>query len=38
MNLAESKGLNRRLQVVSGILQEDAADLRPDLVAETAGH
>ncbi len=34
--LAESKGLARRLQVVSGILQEDAAELRPDLVTEGA--
>jgi len=36
VHLAESKGLQRRLQVVSGILQEDAADLRPDLQARTA--
>jgi tRNA(Arg) A34 adenosine deaminase TadA len=32
LNLAEAPGLPRRLQVVSGILQEDAADLRADLV------
>jgi tRNA(adenine34) deaminase len=32
--LAESKALRRRLQVVSGILQDDAAELRPDLVSE----
>jgi tRNA(Arg) A34 adenosine deaminase TadA len=37
LHLAESKGLRGRLQVVSGILQEDAADLRPDLMAEPAG-
>jgi tRNA(Arg) A34 adenosine deaminase TadA len=36
LHLAESKDLGRRLQVVSGILQEDAEDLRPDLVAEAA--
>jgi len=36
LHLAESKGLRRRLQVVSGILQEDAADLRPDLLTEAA--
>ena len=36
VHLAESMGLGRRLQVVSGILQEDAADLRPDLVTEAA--
>ncbi len=34
MKMAEASGTGRRLQVVSGILQEDAADLRPDLVAE----
>ena len=34
MQMAESNGLGRRLQVVSGILQEDAADLRPDLERE----
>jgi tRNA(adenine34) deaminase len=32
LNVAEAPGLPRRLQVVSGILQERAADLRPDLV------
>lgn len=32
VNLADAPGLPRRLQVVSGILQEDAAELRPDLV------
>ena len=37
MNLAEAKGLGRRLQVVSGILQEDAAELRPDLERESSG-
>jgi tRNA(adenine34) deaminase len=31
MKLAET-GVGRQLQVVSGILQDDAADLRPDLV------
>lgn len=31
LNLADAPGLPRRLKVVSGILQEDAADLRPDL-------
>jgi tRNA(adenine34) deaminase len=35
-NLPESMGLTRRLQVVSGILQEDAAEMRPDLLAEGA--
>ena len=35
-NLPESMGMARRLQVVSGILQEDAAELRPDLVTEGA--
>lgn len=34
MKLAESSGVSRRLHVVSGILQEDAADLRPDLAAQ----
>ena len=34
MKMAESSGVARRLQVVSGILQEDAAQLRPDLVIE----
>lgn len=36
LNLAECKGLPGRLQVVSGILQEDAAELRPDLSPETS--
>ena len=35
-NLAECEGLRRRLQVVSGILQEEAGDLRPDLVNQAA--
>lgn len=34
--LAESGSLQRRLKVVSGILQDEAADLRPDLVAKGA--
>ena len=34
LKMAEGKDLARRLLVVSGILQDDAADLRPDLVAE----
>ena len=33
MKMAETCGVGRRLQIVSGILQEDAADLRPDLLA-----
>lgn len=33
LNVAEAPGLPRKLHIVSGILQEDAADLRPDLVA-----
>ncbi len=37
MKMSEGTGMGRRLQVVSGILQEDAADLRPDLVAKPAG-
>jgi tRNA(adenine34) deaminase len=36
MKMAAAAGLGRRLQIVSGILQEDAEDLRPDLVQETA--
>jgi len=36
MKLAAAAGLGRRLQIVSGILQEDAEDLRPDLVQEAA--
>ncbi|NTW37244.1 MAG: hypothetical protein HGB17_14195 [Syntrophobacteraceae bacterium] len=34
VNLAEARGLPRRLNVVSGILRDDAADLRPDLSPE----
>ena len=34
VNLAEARGLPRRLNVVSGILRDDAADLRPDLNPE----
>ena len=34
MKMAEGSGVTRRLQVVSGILQDDAAELRPDLAAE----
>lgn len=34
VNLAGARGLPRRLDVVSGILREDAAKLRPDLDAE----
>jgi tRNA(adenine34) deaminase len=37
MQLADREGARRRLNVVSGILQEDAADLRPDLVRERSG-
>ena len=37
LNLAEAKGLPRRLQVVSGILRDDAADLRSDLLPEGVG-
>ena len=33
-NLPEAMGAARRLRVVSGILQEDVAEVRPDLVAE----
>ena len=36
IQLAEARGLPRRLDVVSGILREDAADLRPDLDPERA--
>ena len=36
MRMAEASGINRRLQVVSGILQEDAAELRPDLAEASA--
>lgn len=36
LNVAQAPGLPRRLQVVSGILGEDAADLRPDLLAEAS--
>lgn len=34
--MVDPSELRRRLRVVSGILQEDAADLRPDLVGEGA--
>jgi tRNA(adenine34) deaminase len=34
MKVAQGDVLKRRLQVVSGILQEDAAELRPDLAPE----
>lgn len=34
VQLAEARGLPRRLNVVSGILREDAAELRPDLNPE----
>lgn len=34
MRMAEAGGMGRRLQVVSGMLQEAAAELRPDLVPE----
>jgi len=34
MRMAEGSGVARRLQVVSGILQDEAAELRPDLAAE----
>jgi tRNA(adenine34) deaminase len=36
VHLAEAPGLPRRLSVVSGILRDDAADLRPDLLPEGA--
>lgn len=36
INLAEARGLPRRLNVVSGILHDDAADLRPDLDPDMA--
>jgi tRNA(adenine34) deaminase len=36
MRSVEANGLARRLQVVSGILQDDAAELRRDLIAERA--
>ncbi len=36
MKMAEGSALKRRLQVVSGILQEDAADLRTDLAPGNA--
>jgi tRNA(adenine34) deaminase len=35
MKLAATSGVGRRLQIVSGILQEDAGDLRPDLVQQS---
>lgn len=37
MKLDEGSGFSRRLQVVSGILQEDAAELRRDLAPAAAG-
>jgi tRNA(adenine34) deaminase len=37
LNVAEAPGLPRRLQVVSGILRDDAAELRPELVPEGMG-
>ena len=36
MKMADGGALKRRLQVVSGILQEDAADLRTDLAPGSA--
>lgn len=36
MRMAATAGIGRRLQIVSGILQEDAEDLRPDLAPEAA--
>jgi tRNA(adenine34) deaminase len=36
MRLGAASGVGRRLQIVSGILQDDAADLRPDLLPEAA--
>jgi len=36
INLAEARGLPRRLNVVSGILHDAAADLRPDLDPDLA--
>jgi tRNA(adenine34) deaminase len=36
LNLAEAKGMPGRLRVVSGILRDDAADLRTDLLPEGA--
>jgi tRNA(adenine34) deaminase len=36
LNVAEAKGLPRRLQVVSGILRDEAAELRPELLPEGA--
>jgi tRNA(adenine34) deaminase len=36
MRLGATSGVGRRLQIVSGILQDDAADLRPDLLPEVA--
>ena len=35
MRMADANGLGRRLNVVSGILQEDAAELRQDLERES---
>lgn len=37
IRMAEGSGLRRRLNVVSGILQEDAADLRPDVASAHMG-
>jgi tRNA(adenine34) deaminase len=37
VHLADAKGLPRRLDVVSGILREDAIELRPDLDPGPAG-
>ena len=36
VNVAEAQGLSRRLNVVSGILRDAAAELRPDLSREGA--
>jgi tRNA(adenine34) deaminase len=36
MRMAESSRVTRRLQVVSGILQDEAAELRPDLAAQVS--
>jgi hypothetical protein len=36
VNVAEAQGLPRRLNVVSGILRDAAAELRPDLSREGA--
>ncbi len=34
VNLAEAPGLPRRLSVVSGILRDDAAELRPEIAMQ----